>query len=100
MRADQLGGPPPAYLGVCVGASFLPYRVEVGHTSAELQGIVPWEWGLNCVDVRLLCGGRGGPLGSGELAAYRDNREGREGISHTKNNAPLSQHFSFQLCHA
>lgn len=80
MRADHLGGPPPAYLGVCMGASFLLYRVEVSHTSAELQGIIPWERGLNCIDVRLLCGGRGGPLGSGELAAYRDNREGREGV--------------------
>lgn len=76
--AAHLGGPPPAYLGVYVGASFLPNSVKVSHTSAEFQDVTPWQRGVNSVDVRLLCCGRGGPLGSSELAACGDKRGGRE----------------------
>lgn len=63
---------PAAYLGVSAGASLLPHSVQVGHASAEFQEVAPWGRGLYCIDVGLLRSGRGGPVGSSELAACRD----------------------------
>lgn len=81
-----------------MGASFLPYSIQVSHTSAEFQDIVPWEWDLHRIDVSLFGSGRGGPLCSSELAACRNNRGVRDRNRDTKNNVLL--HFSFQVCQA
>lgn len=60
-----------------MGASFLPYSIKVSDASAEFQDVIPCEWDFYRVDVSLFRSGRGGPLGSSELAACRDKEKAR-----------------------
>jgi hypothetical protein len=68
------------YRWVYVGASILPYGIQISHTSAEFQNVIPREWDLHGVNVCLLCSGCGDPLSSRELPACGDNREGNHNI--------------------
>lgn len=64
-----------------MGGAVLPHCVQVGHPAAEVKGVAARDGDLHGVDVGLLRSGRGGPLGSRELAACRAT-ERREGMGH------------------